>query len=57
MALRYYIHLYGDFHQPFHMINRFSLLHKKGDNGAKDFPINYHISTLHSLWDNCMGKI
>jgi len=50
--MRLLIHYYGDYHQPFHMINQFSSKHPNGDNGGKDFNLNSQYKNLHDLWDH-----
>jgi len=53
MALRLFIHLFGDIHQPLHCMNRVDQDWPEGDAGGNDFilPYHYDVDELHALWD------
>jgi len=53
MALRLFIHLMGDLHQPLHNMNRVDKEYPEGDAGGNDYPLPYHydVDELHALWD------
>jgi hypothetical protein len=54
IALRIFMHLVGDVHQPLHATSRWTKNHPKGDKGGNKFLIKRHksVKNLHSLWDS-----
>ena len=57
LALRFFVHMAGDFHQPLHMTTRFTQKHKDGDAGGNKFEIKGTPYELHALWDQGMKKL
>eukprot|EP00971_Amphidinium_carterae_P320659 6373488-Amphidinium_carterae.1 len=57
LALRMFIHIIGDMHQPLHSITRCSVDHPKGDDGGKNFALQGDYANLHDLWDNMGGLL
>jgi hypothetical protein len=62
-ALRFFIHLVADAHQPLHCGVRITSKFPKGDQGGNSFPINtphtsrniLYSDNLHGLWDSGLG--
>lgn len=56
-ALRVFIHVVGDIHQPLHAITLFNAAHPKGDAGGTKFRLgkNRIGKTLHNYWDRGGG--
>lgn len=54
LALRVFIHLVGDLHQPLHNSDRYTKDGPSGDKGGNTFMLKYHYSAneLHAVWDN-----
>ncbi|VWU51166.1 p1/s1 nuclease, putative [Hepatocystis sp. ex Piliocolobus tephrosceles] len=52
--LRYFIHIFGDIHQPLHTISFYNKYFLKGDHGGLDINIIYNNNkySLHYLCDN-----
>ena len=52
IALRLYIHIVGDLHQPLHSASVYSYQFPDGDLGGNLFSIKYKdYPQLHRLWD------
>ena len=58
-AIRMYIEIVGDIHQPMRAITRVTRKHRDGDHGGELFPIIYNnrARNLKSLWDIGMDKL
>lgn len=58
VALRLFIHLVGDIHQPLHCATLVNPDFPHGDAGGNAFPLKYHYSVdnLHALFDSVMYK-
>lgn len=57
-AMRMYLGIFGELHQPMRTITRITKSHPNGDHGGELFPItfSYKIQNLRALWDSGMGK-
>jgi hypothetical protein len=56
LALRFFIHLVADAHQPLHCATQVTSQHPRGDHGGNDFPIHTaYADNLHGLWDAGVG--
>ena len=56
-ALKFFIHLTGDIHQPLHTISRFSKETPSGDRGGNLFKLKGKSKNLHSLWDSALNSL
>ncbi len=57
-ALKLFIHLVGDIHQPLHSASRVSKNFPRGDMGGNLFKIAHpNFGNLHSLWDSGLGAL
>lgn len=57
LAVRMYIHILGDVHQPLHTCSRFNSDFPQGDRGGNNFIVNWQgkQSGLHFLYDDIFG--
>lgn len=57
-AMRMFLGLFGELHQPMKTIARITKGRLKGDHGGELFPISFSnkINNLKALWDSGMGK-
>eukprot|EP01056_Protomagalhaensia_sp_Gyna25_P005538 Protomagalhaensia_sp_Gyna_25__5537@NODE_74_length_5586_cov_71_771588_g56_i0_p2_GENE_NODE_74_length_5586_cov_71_771588_g56_i0NODE_74_length_5586_cov_71_771588_g56_i0_p2_ORF_typecomplete_len429_score27_12S1P1_nuclease/PF02265_16/2e32DUF4402/PF14352_6/0_1P3A/PF08727_11/0_14_NODE_74_length_5586_cov_71_771588_g56_i013142600 len=64
LLFRLFIHVFGDVHQPLHVLSRVSVCSPRGDRGGNAVHINFSESepdgsaptNLHELWDSCAGQ-
>ena len=57
LALRLFIHLISDLHQPMHTVSMFNTDFPEGDFGGNKFYVKgLRIKNLHDLWDSVMSK-
>jgi hypothetical protein len=53
-ALRFFVHLVGDLHQPLHVTSRCTKAMPECDAGGNLFPLTGTPNELHALWDEAM---
>lgn len=51
-ALKFFIHIVGDLHQPLHVTHLVSKQYPNGDRGGNSFKLQGNYRSLHSLWDS-----
>lgn len=56
-ALKMYIHIFGDMHQPLHSWTLVSRLFPIGDERGKLFKLSGPYTDLHSFWDYGLGAL
>ncbi|EUD65765.1 hypothetical protein C922_03748 [Plasmodium inui San Antonio 1] len=56
--LKYFIHLFGDIHQPLHTLNFFNEHLMNGDKGGNDISVTYGglVGNIHQLCDNIFNS-